>query len=74
MSKTKREVAMRIREVLQNMLDGTLTITVNGQGVKAVIEDQGVCAVYCADTVEELLEKLQSFDPLKLCRNNCLDE
>lgn len=57
---------MGIKKVLQNMLDGTLTITVNGQGVKAVVEDQGVCAVYTADTVEELLEKLSSFDPIRL--------
>jgi hypothetical protein len=61
---------MGIKRVLQNMLDGTLTITVNGQGVKAVIEDQGVCQVYTADTVEELLEKLSSFDPIKITNRN----
>ena len=59
---------MGIKEVLQRMLDGTLTITVNGQGVKAVVEDQGVCQVYTADTVEELLDKISSFDPVALSK------
>jgi len=61
---------MAIEKVLQNMLDGTLTVTVNGQGVKVVIEDQGVCAVYTADTVEEALAKAAGFDPIKLSNKN----
>ncbi|GEM_PF-2993856 len=61
---------MGIKKVLQNMLDGTLTITVSGQGVKAIVEDQGVCQVYTADTVEELLEKLSFFDPIKILTKN----
>ena len=52
------------------MLDGTLTVTVNGQGVKVIIEDQGVCAVYTADTVEEALAKAAGFDPIKLSKKN----
>ncbi len=61
---------MGIVKVLQNMLDGTLTITVNGQGVKAVIEDQGICAVFTGDTVEEVLEKLANFDPISISNKN----
>ncbi|SMO59877.1 hypothetical protein SAMN06269117_11368 [Balnearium lithotrophicum] len=57
---------MGVERVLKNMLDGTLTITVNGQGVKVVVEDQGICAVYTADTVEEALKKASTFDPMKL--------
>ena len=61
---------MGIRKVLQNMLDGTMTIQVNGQGVKIIIEDQGVCAVYTADTVEEALTKVADFDPVKFSSKN----
>ena len=50
-----------------------MTVQVNGQGVKVIIEDQGVCAVYTADTVEEALTKAADFDPFKFSSSKDLD-
>jgi hypothetical protein len=53
-----------MKKVLENMLDGILVIVVNGQGIKAVVEDQGVCQVFVSDSVEELLKKISTFNPV----------
>jgi predicted GNAT family acetyltransferase len=55
-----------LERLLAEMLDGTLTITVNGQGVKAVIEEQGIAQVVCADTVEEFMQKIANVNLLEV--------
>ena len=55
-----------LERLLAEMLDGTLTITVNGQGVKAVIEEQGVTQVVCADTIEEFMQKIANVNLLEV--------
>jgi len=55
-----------LERLLAEMLDGTLTITVNGQGVKAIIEEQGIAQVVCADTVEEFMQKIANVNLLEV--------
>jgi len=55
-----------LERLLAEMLDGTLTITVNGQGIKAVVEEQGNCTVIYADTVEEFMQKIADVNLLEV--------
>jgi hypothetical protein len=55
-----------VEKLLSEMLDGTLTITVNGQGVKAVIEEQGIAQVICADTLAEFMQKIANVNLFKV--------
>ena len=57
-------------KLVSEMIEGILVVTSGSLGVKVLIEDQGVCAVYTAKTLEEAFAKAADFDPIKLSKKN----